>query len=89
MNDNCGLPTKFVFHPVHTSNYCMFDLNDVSQDGYVAIYEYNMRIKSVVGTKNQNYWTVERITKLLDCGEWEIDIVIEDAPKAPEVEDLL
>ena len=89
MSDNYGLPTKFVFHPVHTNNYCMFDLNDVSQDGYVAIYEYNRRTNAVVGTKSQNYWTVERITKLLDCGEWEIDIVLEDASRVPEVEDLL
>jgi hypothetical protein len=67
----------------------MFDLSDIDQDGYVAIYEYNMRTKAAVGTKNQSYWTVERITNLFDCGEWEIDIVLDDVPRPPEVEDLL
>ena len=89
MNDNYDLPTKFVFHPVHTENYCLFDMKDVSPDGYVAIYEYDMRAGTTRGVKRQNYWTESRIVRLLESEEWTIDIVLEDESAPPELEDLL
>lgn len=89
MSDNYGLPTKFVFHPAYTENYCLFDMKDVSPDGYVAIYEYDMRAGTTRGAKCQNYWTESRIVRLLESEEWIIDIVLEEDIDAPELEDLL
>lgn len=89
MSDNYGLPTKFVFHPSHTTDYYLFDMSDVNQDGHVALYNYNVDTCTTWGSKYQDYWTESRIVRLLESEEWIIDIVLEDAPTSPELEDLL
>lgn len=89
MNDNYGLPTKFVFHPSHMTDHYLFDMSDVNQDGVAALYEYNIDTCTTFGSKHQEFWTAERIAKNVESSEWIIDFVIEDAPTSPELEDLL
>lgn len=85
MNDNYGLPTKFVFHTgsPHGNRYYV-DLEE-HRGNCVLLQNWN---DGPVGTKNFD-WEPSEIADYITKGSWVIDFVIEENINAPELEDLL